>query len=53
MRTRKKGQALFRSIGAVYKSLNMDSQSLQKTFVASTGAGSDPVGESELEESSS
>ena len=33
LRTRKKGQALFKSIGAVYKSLNMDSQSLQNVFV--------------------
>jgi hypothetical protein len=35
LRTRKKGQALFKSIGAVYKSLNMDSQSLQNVFVTS------------------
>jgi hypothetical protein len=59
LRTRKKGQALFKSIGAVYKSLNMDSQSLQHVFVTNAmrndaaGPSVDAGGEGELEDSGS
>ncbi len=59
LRTRKKGHALFKSIGAVYKSLNMDTQSLQKTFVSNSGNANSnsnveggATGESEADDSS-
>jgi hypothetical protein len=58
LRARKKGHALFKSIGALYKSLNMDTQSLQRAFVSGTTGGSTTatpgegtVGESETEDS--
>ena len=46
-KTRRKGEALYKRIGSMYKSLNMDTQSLRKTFL-NTNAPT----ETELDDSS-